>query len=304
MALLRSIKPNADICRKAYMTVVVMTHPDGVERRRILRLMLRNPKLHRSRKINYVFVTGSSVARLENHRLKKESEDHGDILQFSLIDIHRNAALLSTLTFNHLIERCASLNENGIDFVFKVEEDSYFNLELLGRKLDYLSPDEKIVGGRCQISKPERNINDMAFIGDDVYPHEYFPVSCSKHAYVLSYKALVDIIKIAPNIPSVLHLEEVFITGLCRAAAGINFVNLTGFYWPSEPSVCQIDTAVVAIEHISEVAQRELVQRLMLGRFPSIGCLITIRVTFLSVVVIIALIFVVRTACKKCCRNL
>jgi hypothetical protein len=282
------------------VTVVIMTHPGNIGRRRTLRPILRDPNLHGGKKINYVFVAGSSTAGAENDLLNKESAEHGDIMQYSFIDIHHNAALLSTLTFNHIVERCSSLKENGVDFILKVEDDSYINLEKLVKKLNTFSPDARFVGGYCKISKPERNINDMAFVADDVYLLEYFPVFCSKHAYVVSYKAMADMIKIAPNLPAV-HLEEVYITGLCRAAANVNYINLEGFYWPNEPSVCDFETAVVASEHMSYEDQSKLMERLMLKKKPSLRCSLTALITPLNIILIVIFAIVVKIACK--CRR-
>lgn len=60
-----------------------------------------------------------------------------------------------------------------------------------------------------------------------VYQTEYYPMYCWGPAYLMSYSALEKVVQVAPHV-IFLPWEDVWITGICREAAAIPYMDIAG----------------------------------------------------------------------------
>jgi len=111
-------------------------------------------------------------------------------------------------------------------FVLKTDDDG-FNVPQ--RFVDYLLGVEthRFIGGYCFTVMPDRRESSKFFVPYSMYPDQYYPTYCSGPAYVMSRSAVDSILSASSNV-SFLPMEDVFVTGVCRVAAGISYTQVIG----------------------------------------------------------------------------
>jgi len=112
-------------------------------------------------------------------------------------------------------------------FILKTDDDS-FNVPQ--RYVDYLlglEPGHRFIGGYCFTIMPDRHNASKFFVPSSMYPDRYYPTYCSGPGYVMSRSAVVSVLSMSSDV-SFLPMEDVFVTGVCRVAAGIMYTQLVG----------------------------------------------------------------------------
>lgn len=117
----------------------------------------------------------------------------------------------------------------GARYVMKTDDDG-FNVPQ--RFVDYLigidnAGTERFVGGYCFTVMPDRRESSKFHIPLSMYPDRYYPTYCSGPGYVLSKSAVVDIVAVANDVLFI-PMEDVFVSGVCRVAAGIIYTQIVG----------------------------------------------------------------------------
>ena len=79
-----------------------------------------------------------------------------------------------------------------------------------------------------------------------MYSEKTYPNYLSGTAYVMSLDVALKLYKVALRIP-ILHLEDVYITGVCAKQAKLRPINHPGFsYVPRKAEVCILKSAITA----------------------------------------------------------
>jgi beta-1,3-galactosyltransferase 2 len=117
----------------------------------------------------------------------------------------------------------------GARFVLKTDDDG-FNVPQ--RFVDYLigidaAGVDRFVGGYCFTVMPDRRDSSKFYIPYSMYPDRYYPTYCSGPGYVLSRAAVADVVSVADDV-LFLPMEDVFVSGVCRVAAGIIYTQIVG----------------------------------------------------------------------------
>ena len=86
---------------------------------------------------------------------------------------------------------------------------------------------DRFIGGYCFTVMPDRRENSKFFIPFSMYPDRYYPTYCSGPGYVLSRRAIADVLAVAPDV-LFLPMEDVFVSGICRVASGILYTQVGG----------------------------------------------------------------------------
>ena len=92
--------------------------------------------------IGYFFILGQTANATVQSEIEKESRDHGDVLQVDIIDSYNNLTRKSVSLLNWVNSKCSH-----VDFVLKVDDDTYTNVYNLANILNNLSPNEMSVYG-------------------------------------------------------------------------------------------------------------------------------------------------------------
>jgi len=123
----------------------------------------------------------------------------------------------------------------GAHYVLKTDDDG-FNVPQ--RFVDYLigldasaatrsGGVNRFVGGYCFTVMPDRRDGSKFHIPHSMYPDQYYPTYCSGPGYVLSRQAVIDVVAVAGDV-LFLPMEDVFVSGVCRVAAGITYTQIVG----------------------------------------------------------------------------
>jgi len=112
-------------------------------------------------------------------------------------------------------------------FILKTDDDG-FNVPQ--RFVDYLlgvDGDWRFLGGYCFTVMPDRRDSSKFYVPRSAYPDRYYPTYCSGPGYVMSRRTAASILSVSKDV-SFLPMEDVFVTGACRVAAGISYTQIVG----------------------------------------------------------------------------
>jgi len=111
-------------------------------------------------------------------------------------------------------------------FILKTDDDG-FNVPQ--RFIDYLLAvgADRFIGGYCFTVVPDRRASSKFYVPYSMYPDQYYPTYCSGPGYVLSRSAAATILSVSADV-AFLPMEDVFVTGACRVAAGISYTQVVG----------------------------------------------------------------------------
>lgn len=114
----------------------------------------------------------------------------------------------------------------GARFILKTDDDA-FNVPQ--RFVDYLLGVEtdRFIGGYCFTVMPDRRNSSKFFVPHSMYPDRYYPTYCSGPGYILSCSAVASILSVSSDV-AFLPMEDVFVSGVCRVAAGISYTQVVG----------------------------------------------------------------------------
>jgi hypothetical protein len=134
--------------------VAIISAPDHFDQRKII----RRTWLHhlQSQSNSSVILTGHGfILGLKNDlniqkRIKAESKRFGDIIQIDMVDDYFNLTLKDVGLLNWLKRHCR------VDFVLKVDDDVYVNVQNLVSAMKPLNPSEKSLYGSETDDTPQR----------------------------------------------------------------------------------------------------------------------------------------------------
>ena len=204
-----------------YFLIVVISFHVNVEARTAIRQSWGSLKYYKGKNIRTLFALGVHDDHNFNIQLKVEQEQYGDILQGNFREDYLTLTNKSMMILQWVNKYCSTVR-----FLLKTDEDS-FNVPQ--RYLDYLLTvqEDRFVGGFCLTIMPDRRKWSKYYVTKDVYPDAYYPTYCAGPGYILSGSAIRDIHRVAPYV-KYLPMEDVYVAGMCRHAAGIPYTQIDG----------------------------------------------------------------------------
>ena len=169
-----------------------------------------------------LFVLGQTQDRHLKKNITVESYFHNDIIQGSFIDHYYNLTLKTLFALNYANEFCSN-----IPWILYVDDDAIVNVPKLHRFISYLSnkPGSRDqIHCRSNINAPvNRNPDSKWYLTTDEYEDKKYPTYCTGIGYLLPtdvsrrlYDSAMD-----PNTQPKLWIDDIFVTGVAAAAAGI-----------------------------------------------------------------------------------
>lgn len=124
-----TIRPCLDV--KPSVFIAVVSAPGNFEKRRIIRQTWQIHLKAASHKgllkiAGFGFMLGLTTNLTHQAQIEEESKTYGDIIQIGMSDFYRNLSLKVAGIFNWLYRNCSK-----VDFVFKVDDDVYVNVNNL-----------------------------------------------------------------------------------------------------------------------------------------------------------------------------
>ncbi len=216
---------NRELCSEGdvFLLMLVLSRPGNTPQRHVIREGWRSVHEHRGYRIRHVFLIGRPNLQTFQTQLHIESLMHKDILQGDFEDWYMTLTNKIMWGLNWAKRHC-----HNAKFILKTDDDT---LNVPHRYVDYLSSslqqEAAYVGGHCVAARKPVRFASKWYTPVEMYSTAFYPVYCSGAAYVLSMTAVRCIVDIAKDV-RFLPWEDVFVTGLCRAACGIDFTYIVG----------------------------------------------------------------------------
>ncbi len=252
----RTLIENRELCSEGdvFLLMLVTSRAGNTLQRHVIREGWGSIHKHRGHRIRLLFVTGKPRVQAFQIQLHIESLMHKDILQGDFED--------SYLTLTNKIMwglSWAKRHCRNAKFILKTDDNT---LNVPHRFVDHLSSlhqqEAVYVGGFCRWApKPER-LASKWHTPAKMYSAAFYPVYCTGPAYVLSMAAVRSIVDIAKDV-RFLPWEDVFVTGLCRAACGIDFTIIVGIvdHTPYHVPDCALATQILSYHNDKDLGLQE-----------------------------------------------
>ena len=168
----------------------------------------------------FLVAEGSLEDLKTKESLQREHMDHGDILQLGVQEHYQNLVFKSLAMLDWFDKTC-----NGTQFLLKIDDDVFLNLP---KVLDIIQMTQRqnmnssknfLIGHNAPVLV-HRSKTDKWYVPETVYNKTRFPAYVSGAAYVMTKMAVHQIRSQCAEITPI-HIEDVFVTGICRERAGI-----------------------------------------------------------------------------------
>ncbi|CAC5376853.1 unnamed protein product [Mytilus coruscus] len=206
--------------KNVFLLVFVHMAPGNFDGRSLIRSTFGSVLKFHNKRIEHVFVlgtTGNATLQLE---IEHESKRYMDIIQGNFIDSYRNLTYKLIFSLFWVNNFC-----NNAKFVIKMDDDIIINIPLI---VPYLS--EKLKAGKtvnvleCKtITKniPVRERNNKWFITPEEYPFTRFLPYCAGHSSIMSIDVVRKMYRASKNVPY-LWLEDVYGSGFLSLLLKLN----------------------------------------------------------------------------------
>lgn len=219
--------PESASLRQILLLNIVSSHLDNIKQRQAIRQTWGSVRDYDGNQIRTYFFVGvrrsglGTTARDNTYvQLHNESSTYQDIVQ---VNIAEDYHALTNKTIAGLL--WATSRYPDARFILKTDDDSF---NVIQRFSDYLlsARQTNFVGGMCSSGeRPHRNPKHQWYVPKDVYSSGIYPVHAKGRAYVLSQDAARTVLSVSPNV-RFNSMEDLFVTGLCRATAGLQCVHI------------------------------------------------------------------------------
>ncbi|XP_037713930.1 beta-1,3-galactosyltransferase 1 [Drosophila subpulchrella] len=193
--------------------------------------------------VRIVFIVGKSQHDYMREKLSREANQHNDIIQENFVDSYHNLTLKSVMALKHISQRCAKTAA----FFLKCDDDTFVNVPnllhfLLGGTVPLykdtvgyhfrttykvMSPwnrfnasSDVMYGHKFCNMKANYDVRSPWYMPQYMFQGAKYPKYLSGTGYLLSIDVVQRLYEQAIN-TSLVHLEDVFVTGICAEAAGI-----------------------------------------------------------------------------------
>nr|XP_017010972.2 beta-1,3-galactosyltransferase 1 [Drosophila takahashii] len=195
--------------------------------------------------VRIVFIVGRSKHKSmrEDEKLSREANRHNDIIQEDFVDSYHNLTLKSVMALKHISQSCG----NTSAFFLKCDDDTFVNVPnllhfLLGGTIPLykdtvgyhfrttykvMSPwnrlsatDEVMYGHKFCNMEANFDASSPWYMPKYIFQGAKYPKYLSGTGYLLSIDVVKRLYKESLT-TSLVHLEDVFVTGICAEEAGI-----------------------------------------------------------------------------------
>ena len=214
---------NKDACKdnEVFLLLIVASYHANVNARQAIRQTWGGNRTYKGLHIKTIFAFGVHEDKNFQRQLRYEQDMYGDVIQGNFSDFYRSLTNKTMMALNWVTQFCPNVN-----YVLKTDDDAFNMPE---RFIDFLLfvPAKHFIGGYCFTVMPDRWESSKFYIPYEYYPDQYYPTYCSGPGYILSNSAVHQLVSVALDTRFV-HMEDVFVSGLCRVAAGIQYTQIEG----------------------------------------------------------------------------
>ncbi|CAH1792449.1 unnamed protein product [Owenia fusiformis] len=218
---------NKDVCTgDVYLLVVVASVHMDISARHTIRKTWGSKRRINGKNIRTVFHFGTHEIQSYNAIVYNEAKIEKDIIVSSFKENFENMTVHSVMGIKWATQHCPQAK-----YIIKADDETFLNIPNIVEQLENLNQPKDLIGGRC-LKQNRDEITSKYNPGRSFHQRDY-PQYCQGPAYFMSQDVAGDIITIASSIP-VIPLEDVYITGLCRAIIQTKPIDVKGFIIPEE----------------------------------------------------------------------
>ncbi|KOC66447.1 Beta-1,3-galactosyltransferase 1 [Habropoda laboriosa] len=190
--------------------------------------------------VKIAFLLGQSDNDTLNNIIVEESHKNNDIIQETFYDTYNNLTLKSVMILKWVTSNCGQAK-----YLMKTDDDMFVNVPILMKTLQSRSQTtDTLLGSLICNAKPILDPNNKWYTPKYMYSEKMYPNYLSGTGYVMSLDVAFKLYHAALKTP-LLHLEDVYITGLCAKHAKVRPVNHPGFsYVPRKLDPCILKNAI------------------------------------------------------------
>ena len=191
---------------------------------------------------SYVFIVGCTFDNVIENQIKEEHLKYNDILKEPFVDTYNNLTLKSIFALKHFVTQRVRLR-----YLLKVDDDSYVNIlglqKMLKENIKETSNERSIYGYLQRGLKahhwlPKVHRPTMETIDDEkihkwivpryLYRKRLFPQFIAGAGYLVERENAECLLSASQTV-SIIHLEDVYITGLCALKCHLKRIHHAGF---------------------------------------------------------------------------
>ena len=242
-----------------FLLIMVPSHHANVVSRNTIRKTWGSITQYKGLQVRTKFVFGIHEDKNLNNQLQHEQKLHKDIVQVDVPEKFKKLTEKSVAAFTWAAKYCSKAQ-----FVMKSDDDSFNYIQ---RFIRFLSEEnsnpmsDPFIGCRFLTVMPDRRPTSKYYVPPERYPDQYYPVYSHGPVYALSNFAMKQMLQVIPNV-RYLFLEDVYLTGFVRVAAGIRYTMIPGLLVAKETiGDCDLATWVTNTHQISPAEMQSLWDR-------------------------------------------
>ncbi|XP_017879469.1 beta-1,3-galactosyltransferase 1-like isoform X2 [Ceratina calcarata] len=192
--------------------------------------------------VKVAFLLGQSDNDTFNNIIAEESHQYNDIIQEKFLDTYNNLTLKSVMMLKWITSNCGQAK-----YLMKTDDDMFVNIPALMKTLQARSQTTNtLLGSLICNAKPILDPMNKWYTPKYMYSEKIYPNYLSGTGYVMSLDVAIKLYHAALTTP-LLHLEDVYVTGICAKHVKIRPVNHPGFsYVPRKLEPCTLRNAITA----------------------------------------------------------
>ncbi|KAG5343217.1 B3GT1 galactosyltransferase, partial [Acromyrmex heyeri] len=195
--------------------------------------------------VKIAFLLGKSDNDTLNNLIVEESSQYNDIVQERFFDTYNNLTLKSVMMLKWVTSNC-----DQAKYLMKTDDDMFVNIPLLLQTLRSRTQTETLLGSLICSAKPildpknKWQVSFRLYTPKYMYSEKTYPNYLSGTGYVMSIGVASKLYQAALVTP-LLHLEDVYVTGLCAKRAKVRPMNHPAFsYSPRKLDPCVLRNAI------------------------------------------------------------
>ncbi|XP_029176745.1 beta-1,3-galactosyltransferase 1-like [Nylanderia fulva] len=236
------LNPTSICSLQPYLLIIICSAVANQEARAAIRNTWANKyyldNLYNST-VKIAFLLGQSDNDTLNNLIIEENSQYNDIVQERFLDTYNNLTLKSVMMLKWVTSNC-----DKVKYLMKTDDDMFVNIPLLLQTLHLRTQPETLLGSLICNARPILDPKNKWYTPKYMYSEKTYPNYLSGTGYVMSMNVASKLYQAALITP-LLHLEDVYITGLCARRAKIRPVNHPGFsYVPRKIDPCVLRNAI------------------------------------------------------------
>ncbi|KAM4749935.1 beta-1,3-galactosyltransferase 5-like [Anableps anableps] len=212
------IMDNTEVCKinRPFLVLMVPVAPKDISARDAIRATWGKDHVVQGKVVYTLFMLGLDWG-IDVKDLKKENEQHNDLIQSNFMDTYLNLTIKTMVIMDWLATRCPTA-----DYAMKVDSDMFLNIDNLVimlkkpgiPKLNYLT-------GMLMWNRPViRSKDSKWYVSEEMYPDPQYPTYPLGMGYIFSNDLPAKLVEVSKSVKP-FNIEDAYI-GMCIKKLGLS----------------------------------------------------------------------------------